>query len=58
MFMYTADNCLTIDGNNTQIIYEDKGKPFVYVIFDDPSDGLEFVWKEAPKNLPDWDQLP
>ena len=58
MFMYTAENCLAVDGNNRQIIYEDAGKPFVNVIFDDTSDMLDFVWKQAPANLPDWNTLP
>lgn len=58
MFMYTAENCLAVDGNNAQIIYESAGKPFVNIIFDDPSDNLEHVWKDSPKHLPDWSQLP
>ena len=58
MFMYTTENCLAVDGNDRQIMYEDTGKPFVNVIFDDTSDLLDFVWKPAPKSLPDWSQLP
>lgn len=58
MFMYTAENCLAVDGNDRQIMYEDTGKPFVNVIFDDTSDLLDFVWKPAPKSMPDWSQLP
>lgn len=58
MFMYTAQNCLAVDGNDRQIMYEDTGKPFVTIIFDDPSDQLDFVWKPAPKSTPDWSQLP
>lgn len=58
MFMYTAENCLAVTGSNTQIIYESLGKPYVNVIFDDPSDKLEFVWKESPTKLPDWSQRP
>ena len=58
MFMYTAENCLAVDGTDTQIIYESAGQPFVRVIFDDPSDRLEFVWKASPTQLPDWNRLP
>jgi len=58
MFCYTAENCLAVDSNDRQIIYEDTGKPFVTVIFDDPADNLEFVWASAPKKLPDWNNLP
>ena len=58
MFMYTVENCLAVDGNNRQIIYEDRGKSFVNVIFDDTSDMLDFVWKDAPQNMPDWNYLP
>lgn len=58
MFMYTAENCLAVDGNDRQIMYEDTGKPFVNVIFDDTSDLLDFVWKPAPKSMPDWNHLP
>ena len=58
MFMYTAENCLAVDGNDRQIMYEDTGKPFVDVIFDDTSDLLDFVWKPAPKSMPDWNHLP
>ena len=58
MFMYTAENCLAVDGNDRQIIYESNGKPFVSVIFDDPSDNLSHVWKNSPKQLPDWNNLP
>ena len=58
MFQYTAENCLAVDGNNRQIIYEDTGKPFVTVIFDNSSDHMEFVWGTAPKTLPDWNNLP
>jgi len=58
MFMYTAENCLAVDGNNRQIMYEDTGKPFVSVIFDDASDQLDFVWKNAPTSTPDWSQRP
>lgn len=58
MFQYTAENCLAVDSNHTQIIYESNGKPFVKVIFDDPSDNLQFVWKDSPNNLPDWSRLP
>ena len=58
MFMYTAENCLAVTGSSTQIIYESAGMDFVNVIFDDPADDLEFVWKDSPKNLPDWSLLP
>ena len=58
MFQYTAENCLAVDGTDRQIIYESNGKPFVQVIFDDPADKLEFVWKDSPKQLPDWSKLP
>ena len=58
MFLYTAENCLAVDGTDRQIIYESNGKPFVQVIFDDPADKLEFVWKDSPKQLPDWSKLP
>lgn len=58
MFMYTAENCLAVDGNNRQIIYESAGKPFVTVIFDDTSDSLDFVWQDAPKHFPEWERLP
>ena len=55
MFQYTAENCLAVDSNNHQIIYEDTGKSFVTVIYDNPSDNLDFVWVSAPNNLPDWE---
>lgn len=58
MFMYTTENCLAVDGNNRQIIYESTGKPFVTVIFDDTSDNLDFVWQDAPKHFPEWERLP
>ena len=58
MFMYTAENCLAVDGNDRQIIYESAGQSFVTVIFDDPSDNLNFVWKESPRQFPEWEQLP
>lgn len=58
MFMYTAENCLAVDGNNRQIIYESTGKPFVNVIFDDTSDDLDFVWQDAPRHFPAWERLP
>ena len=53
-----AGPTVSIEGNDRQIMYEDTGKPFVNVIFDDTSDLLDFVWKPAPKSLPDWSQLP
>lgn len=58
MFMYTAQNCLAVDGNDRQIIYERAGENLVTVIFDDPSDNLDFVWQDSPRNLPDWSNLP
>lgn len=58
MFMCTAENCLTVDGNDRQIIYERAGERLVTVIFDDPSDNLDFVWQDSPRNLPDWSNLP
>ena len=30
----------------------------VHVIFDDTSDRMEFVRAQAPKKLPDWNNLP
>lgn len=62
MFRYTNENCLAVDGapsqSGVQIIYEKAGMQKVEVIFDDPSDNLTFVWKDSPKNLPDWNNLP
>ena len=54
MFQYTAENCLAVDSNNHQVIYEDTGMDFVKLIFDNPSDNMEFIWSCAPQKLPDW----
>ncbi len=62
MFMYTARNCLAVDGARDQsgvrIIYEEAPGVEISVIFDDPGDSLTFVRAPAPRDLPDWSVLP
>lgn len=60
MLMYTAENVLAVDGSRSdrgvQIIYENAANVDIRVVFDDPSDSMEFVRAESPTNLPDWNR--
>lgn len=62
MFMYTAENCLAVDGapeqNGVTIIYEERPDVPVNIIFDDPGDSLFFRLAPPPQQLPDWTALP
>ena len=56
MTMYTAENCVAVDGerrpDGVTIIYEKNPDIKIKVLYDN----LDFVYKTAPKNLPDWSQ--
>ena len=58
MFFYTAENCLAVDGvhsgDTVTITYENTAD--VQVVFDDPTDKLEYAFVAAPQNYPDWSQ--
>ena len=62
MFMYTAENCLAVDGaqgqDGVRIIYQEAPDVDIRVIFDDPRDSLTFERSPAPTTLPDWNVLP
>ena len=58
MFLYTAENCLAVDGvwsdEVITITYEKAAGVEVQVVFDDPSDLLEYSFVTSPVNYPDW----
>ena len=58
MFMYTADNCMAVDGAHSQsgvsIIYGKPDDIVLNVIFDNPEDNVEVVFQPEPQQLPDW----
>jgi len=58
MFMYTAENCLALDGvgsgDNVTITYETVEGVSVQIIFDDPADQLDCAFVTSPRNTPDW----
>ena len=58
MFMYTAENCLALDGVRAgdfiTITYEDVEGVSVQVIFDDLTDQLNYTFVFSPRVYPDW----
>jgi len=62
MFMYTAEDCLALDGIHTSqdivIVYENNSSVKLNVIFDYPNDNLKTTLKDSPRNRPDWNITP
>jgi len=62
MFLYTAENCLAIDGvpgdGGVTIIYEKKDGVTVEIVYDDPDDQLYCEFVDPPQQYPDWSAIP
>lgn len=58
MFLYTAENCLALDGvrsgSKVTITYEKADGVTLQAIFDDPADQLDWTLVTRSKKLPDW----
>ena len=62
IFLYTAEDCLAVDGAREQsgvrIIYGVPDGVNVKVVYDDPRDSMTHTFTEAPEKHFDWASLP